>query len=1373
MRLYAEWRGDSYLHTGDASESGGAVMRGHTTIAQYLRHAERQLMTATKRCLPFYEMQGHGEDSMKKIFSKLSLYVGMLAALMLVGAMPLRAQTENASVSGLVVDSTGARIPGADVTLRSAKTRDTRKSKSSSAGAFEFSSVPAGTYTITVTMPGFETLVTKNIELHPNDKANLTDLKMKIGSEEVSITVEADTDISTSGERSSLITDKDIKKLSTVGRDVSELLKTQPGFAIIANGLDNSAGTSAEVAGTYSGLSNYVGNGATGNGASLISDGANVTDPISGNGQTQTVNMDFVQEVKIETSNFGADTAKGPTVITAVGKSGGQSFHGNARLFARTYQLNAQDWFQKFNGFSQIKDKYIYPGFNIGGPVLIPHTNFNKAKKLTFELGGEDYVQRNVYAYGSLPKSFLQGLVPTKAMLNGDFSQQSLANFLGVTVPDILGGGRYGAGCTAAGQLSTFLHICAAPISGGTGASQFQGGILQGGGNAFDPGMAAILRAYYEPNCTDATLASCPGPGPTINFYNTQTLNLENPDSYQLRTRLDFSINDNNKLYVVYNGQFGLTSRIPEQIFYSPGTSGSAVLGGADTPGKINSASNSNVGSLNYTHIFNARMTNELFGALSGARQRYTSGDQDLLSKSQYGYPYKGIYPGATRQLPSIATYSTTGASILPFALTPDFSNGPFLSTKFLPSGGDNFSWVWKQHTFKFGVYLERDTANQTDISANTNGQIATYYLNGVTACDVSSTFACSENYLADFVTGSIGSFNQQNFNAQTNLYFWTASWFATDTYKLSRRLTLDYGIRFDHLGPWQDKHGLGMATFFPSLYATDPKTTASVVIANPDGTPFLPGVRWHGGNNATNKNAGYAGVPLSGVPSRFAFVSPRVGVAFDVRGDGKTIVRGGWGMYRSHDSWNDYTGPTSVAEGLLTTSAGGQTGSTTLAKIDAAGPALRCDSNSQTACPSILALDPKDDEEPLTYTYSFSVSQRMPSNSVFDIAYVGNQSTHLLTDNASTNAVQGVDIRNINAVPIGSLFKPDPNPASTFFGQTPNPSGISQYQLNDYRPYPGFTYLGLPRHIAYSNYNALQASWNRQKGKLNYGINYTFSKAQGIRGAFNNGTAGDPTNLRGNYGPLSFDRTSILAASYSYDEGEAVHGGKRLVRGVLNYWFISGITNYQSGPNLQAAYLPNLQLSGFATSSYGGITCPQSTTGVSNPSQSFACPINSNVILGTPDVMLMPTERPGDGCGGGDPAAGLHKHQYVNGNCFGIGPQGVNGPSNMGYLRGPAYFNSDLTLQKTIPLKDARNLQFRLAGFNFLNHPLQSFSSRYPAEANLRLYDPNSAGFAGVKLLNGSDPSGNCSIAGSNCFGYAGYKTGRRVLEVSARYNF
>ena len=85
------------------------------------------------------------------------------------------------------------------------------------------------------------------------------------------------------------------------------------------------------------------------------------------------------------------------------------------------------------------------------------------------------------------------------------------------------------------------------------------------------------------------------------------------------------------------------------------------------------------------------------------------------------------------------------------------------------------------------------------------------------------------------------------------------------------------------------------------------------------------------------------------------------------------------------------------------------------------------------------------------------------------------------------------------------------------------------QAQEDDFRPFPFYQWILVPRHITWANYNALQSSWNRQKGRLNYGFNYTWSKALGVRGAYNNGGTTDATNLRADYGPLAFDRTNVF----------------------------------------------------------------------------------------------------------------------------------------------------------------------------------------------------------------------------------------------------
>ena len=1268
---------------------------------------------------------------MKTLFR---LFAPVIVLAFLLGApRPCLAQTVNAALGGIVSDQEGARVPGASVELQNERNKDIRKTTTNSEGVFQFIAVPTGSYSLTVQSQGFRKLVTKNIELHPNDSVQLSHLKLLVGGADVTLTVEAsNSDIEVSGERSHLITSKDITKLSTVGRDVTELLRTQPGFAMVQSGLDNGPATSAEVAGSYSGLANYVGSGSTANGTSVISDGANVTDPGSESGQTQTINMDSVSEVKIETSNFGADVAKGPTVITVVGKSGSSTFHGAAHVYARTNQLNTQDWFVKRIGNPQIPDRYLYPGIELGGPLRIPHSKFNSNNKITYQFNAEDYVQRNIYSYGSPLKSFINALVPTANMRGGDFSQSELATYLGKDIDTIE------AQCTSSGSLSSYYHVCAAPT---TDANQI----------SVDSNVKALMSIVPLPNKANT------------DGYNYTTLNLENSDSFQLHGRLDFDLNASNKLYAVYGGQFGTTTHIPEQIYYSP-ASGAGLEGGIDTPGKINSSVHSHMGSVNFTHIFSANMTNEAYASLSTVYNEYKAGDFEKLKASHYGYAGNYIFPSATQEIPQFSSYNVAG---LPLAIIPDFSNGPFTSKKFIPVFGDNFSYLWRTHTLKAGVYLERDTANQTDLSPITNGAISQYYIgtqtttnpDGSKVSSVGCVFSgCGGNYLADFFEGIIQEFTQQNFNAKTDLYYWSNSFFATDSWKVTKFLTVDVGIRFEHQGPWTDQHGIGIATFIPSLYSTDAKSTS-----NADGTLMLPGIRWRGGKHATNSNAGYAGVSLSGNPARTFFYSPRFGMSLDLFRNGKTMLRGGWGMYRGHDSWNDYVAAAATAEGLVTVQA--NTGSLTLETIPQT-TSFACNSNTTNGCPSIFAVDPTDDQQPLTTTYSFSVTQKLPKGLVLDIGYVGNQSHHLLTDNVSNTSLQTGDLRNVNAVPLGAMLKPDPNPASSYYGAIINPDSASTAQTNDYRPYPAYSGIGVPRHIAYSNYNGLQVSLNRQRGRLNMGLNYTLSRALGIRGGYNNGYSTDPNDLRQNYGPLAFDRTQIVAASYSFDEGKLVHIHNRILNSLANDWFISGITNFQSGPNLPAVYSADMGLSG--TTKYEDAA---QTYNCGGSSTTNACNIDSRTILGTPDIYLMPTERAATGCPTGNPTAHLGKHQYINGYCFGLPAIGTNGPGNMGNLRGPAFFNSDLSLQRAFQLRENGKLLFRASGFNFLNHPITAFSSRFTNEAKLQMTGNSFQSVTPVNVTNSN--GGSCSDYGSTCFGYAGYKSGRRVMELSLRYEF
>lgn len=193
-----------------------------------------------------------------------------------------------------------------------------------------------------------------------------------------------------------------------------------------------------------------------------------------------------------------------------------------------------------------------------------------------------------------------------------------------------------------------------------------------------------------------------------------------------------------------------------------------------------------------------------------------------------------------------------------------------------------------------------------------------------------------------------------------------------------------------------------------------------------------------------------------------------------------------------------------------------------------------------------------------------------------------------------------------------------------------------------------------------------MQAVLQRQSGNLNYGVNYTWSKALGILGSaanFNWTAAIDPFNTRSNYGPMNFDHSHIFNATYSYSFGRNIKSGPLGL--LLNNWVLSGITGIQSGANMQTGISanPNFYLAGFITA----------------PGQPGLA-INNQVFLGTPDVNLQPVLK----C---NPTSGLGSHQFINGACFGLPQIGQNGQYILPYAHGPAFFNTDLSAEKGFSL--------------------------------------------------------------------------------------
>jgi hypothetical protein len=1227
------------------------------------------------------------------------------------------------SLTGVVEDSSKAVIPGAKIEVINQASKARRTATAGKDGLFSVQALQAATYDLKVSAKGFETYVVTGIQIDPGDHRSVPNILLNIGEVNAQVTVNATVagvSLDTP-ERSSLITAEDIQRLSTVGRDATELIKMLPGFAVsTGGGLGNSnTSNNAQTMGFgSSSTSSFSANGATPQtGATqVVSDGASTVDPGDMGASIANINMDMVAEIKVQTSNFGADSAKGPVVINAVGKSGGSSYHGTAYLFARNGAINANEWLNNYNAITRPNSSYYFPGFNVGGPIKIPGTNFNHSKKLTFFTGFEVYRQ-NVF------QQTLTSFIPTAAMLGGDLTPKSIAAALNVSQSVLT---TQCPNFYTSGTLSAVGGICYSPgynnsstytqqyqqINAGTISANGQCDLnatpaLSAGCLPVDPRALIYAKFWPKPNRTPQA-----GNGLASDGYNYVKAVTATDNGYQYRFRVDENFTDNTKLYVTYNYE-NINGQSPIQDGYYAGND---II---EYPTSAYSHTRSNSLSLNFTHVFSSNLTNEAVAAGTYFYQPLQLDNRSLVQDSSTGWTGGRHYNNGALQLPGIIDYED---GVPDFAMTYFPENSRYFR-KFSYNVADNLTWQYHSHTLKFGVYDEVTANNQVPYNF-TQGQYAfNHYNAGCVANDGNSGHISQlQNNVANFLQGCGGFTQTQNSNP-IDLHFKTIDFYATDEWKVNKQLTLTLGIRFDHMGPWEDPHGVGLAVWTAPqqhvLYTNvtnDPKT--------------YPGISWHGKDSS---------IPISGAPSRLLFYSPRVGLAYDMYGNGRTMIRGGWGVYRFHDSYNDGAGPLSTTSGAQSFATSGNL-SCTYAQVGGTplnGVPQVCNSTTAGAF-GIYALDPKDDKQPVTYNYNFTVDQQFAHGLFLDMAYVGNRSADTLTAG---------NLDNQNYIPLGGLFQPDP-----LTGAVSQPGNAQQNQ-QDYRPYPNYTTVSVPSHIGYGNYNALQVSLNKQKGKFIFGANYTWAKALGIRGDYRTGAVGDPSTLRNNYGYLGFNRTHAGNFTYSYQVGNA-YRGNRLVATVLNQWEFSGITGIQSGPDVAV-------LSGstnFGLSAAGSYTAPGS---------SVATPININntSVLGTPDISLQPVVT----C---NPSSNLQKgaiygKQYINGNCFALPALGQNGNFELPDIHGPAYFSSDLTVQRTIKLTERQNLQFRMAGFNFLNHPLPQFTGGSQVGLSLGFGDPAGATY--------TTPQAAIAAAVPNRvnFGFTPYKTGFRIVEFGARYNF
>src|ERR1700756_3846817 len=328
----------------------------------------------------------------------LRITMGVVCLFAVVGAVNLWGQGIFATLTGVVSDPSNAIVNGAKVILTDAVSGSARETVTNGDGYFTFASVPVGKYNLTIEGQGFQLYKAEGIVLGCAEKRNLNvTLTVGTASQTIEVNAEAVQLVTTdSAEKSYTLGTQELQNMVQVGSDAAEYIKIMPGFAV-QNGTSNKANYSGEViginangdAGSQSPLNNaYTYNGLPGNSLDITADGAHVSDPGCNCDTPVNPNSDFVQEFKVLTSNFSAENQKGPILITSVTKSGGTEFHGSAFFSARNYALNANDWLNNFSGGQQPSNSFYYPGGSLGGPVIIPGTNFNKSRNKLFFFTG-------------------------------------------------------------------------------------------------------------------------------------------------------------------------------------------------------------------------------------------------------------------------------------------------------------------------------------------------------------------------------------------------------------------------------------------------------------------------------------------------------------------------------------------------------------------------------------------------------------------------------------------------------------------------------------------------------------------------------------------------------------------------------------------------------------------------------------------------------------------------------------------------------------------------------------------------------------------------------------------------------------------------
>jgi Carboxypeptidase regulatory-like domain len=1016
---------------------------------------------------------------LRRIFS---LFVFTLSAIAIAGAQ------ENAEITGLVTDSSGAAVPNATITITHVSTGAVRTAQSNGAGLFDFPGLRVGNYNLKATASGFKAHTMTGLVLNTAQTLR-ADVQLEVGSESQTVVVEANAlQIQTdTNEVSSLITGEQVTQLATNGRNMMSLTTLGTG---VTNRLPAFNGVTAQGS---SAAINF--NGMRYDHNNWLIDGGEVYDRGSGGRLDVAVSPDALAEFQVLASNYTPDygISSGGTVLMVL-KSGTQRFHGTLWEFNRNDAYNAGYYFSKQQHQPTPELRLNIFGGNFSGPLFIPKV-YNTQKNKTFFLVNEEW------------RKFVQGANPvvTNTIPSAYFPTAGSP----LVYSPLSGNPLIVPSTNDPAKLAVYTAdglVAGLPFPSNKGAYTIPA-------NLIDPNAVLFMGtgAIPKPNTTNGTQVLSSPKQPTDVREDVVRVDHHFNDKYAL---MGHWIHDDMSQTIFPSMWSGDNYYTVGNVFNNPSWGTVIKLTQTISPTLLNETSiNVNGNTINITPVG--------------------------TYKQPSGWTAVGIFTGNNEgnRLPSV-TFSGAPNT------TWTTNYWPWRNSYLNYQPRDDVSWNRGNHQFKFGAAYMRNDKNQEQ-QADTQGDYTF------------SQSAYSGDAYANFLLGFASSFVQLN---QQSMFHWlnnTYSFYAQDNWHASPALTLNFGIRYDVLPHVYEKNDR-TSNFVPADFSAanaqspDPITgslnPAGPGFSQPPGAPvpfYLNGVRM----------AGVNGFPRGIVENHYGTWQPRIGFAYNLFGNNKTVLRGGYGMFFERVQGNDIYGtdvnppnayqPNVSAVYFSDPNTSNKTGQTSAKPFFPAGFG-----SLQYSYPN-----------PATQQFSLGIQRELARSMVAAVQYVGMTAWH-----------QNVQ-RSINTLPIGNIV--DRQQVAT----------VSGTNANLYRIYPGFAGITQIENTTNSNYNSLQAGVRMDnRHGLTFQLSYTYSHEIDIQSgdltstnqAGSGGNISNPFNTRYDRGSGVIDFRNVFSANFIYNLPVAQHSDNATARLLLGGWQFSGVTQAQSGNPVNVTYSPD-----------------------------------------------------------------------------------------------------------------------------------------------------------------------------------------------------